>query len=172
VLHVDQPFDLADHRDDVLETGHACEIKLGGHRLGFLGDISPAGLKTFSLRGPAAVLEIDLGRLASAAQLTTHYAPQSTYPTIARDLNLIVAESVRWSDLASVVRASAGESLERLEYLDTYRDPQKDGPDTKRIHFSFTLRAADRTLTGPEADAIRDAVVTACREQHAAKLLA
>jgi phenylalanyl-tRNA synthetase beta chain len=82
-----------------------------------------------------------------------------------------VEEGVRWSDLAATVRLAAGAALERLEYLDTYRDPQKDGPGAKRLHFSFTLRAADRTLTGNEADAVRDAVVAACRERHAAKLL-
>ena len=78
---------------------------------------------------------------------------------------------MRWADLAAAVRIAAGPNLERLEYLDTYRDPQKDGADTKRLHFSFTLRAADRTLTGPEADAIRDAVVAACQREHGARLL-
>ena len=90
---------------------------------------------------------------------------------MARDLNLIVAESVRWADLAATVRSAAGKELERLEYLDTYRDPQKDGPDTKRLHFSFTLRASDRTFTGPEADGICDAIVAACQARHGAKLL-
>ncbi len=171
-LHIDQPLDLTDYQHDLLEAGRASELKLNGQRLGFLGDVSTAGLKAFSLRGPACILEIDLGRLAAAAKLITSYTPQSPYPTIARDLNLIVAESIRWDTLAATVNASAGPTLERLEYLDIYRDPQKDGPDTKRIHFSFTLRAADRTLTGPEADSIRDAVVTACHQQHGAKLLA
>jgi phenylalanyl-tRNA synthetase beta chain len=171
-LHVGQTFELADFQHELLEGGRASELKLQGERLGFLGELSPSGLKAFSLRGPAAVLEIDLGRLGKTAQLVTSYAPQSPYPTIARDLNLVVAESIRWADLAETVRSSAGPVLERMEYLDTYRDPQKDGPDTKRIHFSFTLRAADRTLTGPEADAIRDAIVAACQKQHGAKLLA
>jgi phenylalanyl-tRNA synthetase beta chain len=106
------------------------------------------------------------------ARLTPLYAPHSPYPTIARDLNLIVAEAVRWADLAATVRTAAGPELERLEYLDTYRNEPKDGPDTKRLHFSFTLRAADRTLTGPEADAIRDAIVAACHRKHGARLLA
>ncbi|MBW8884621.1 MAG: phenylalanine--tRNA ligase subunit beta, partial [Planctomycetia bacterium] len=97
--------------------------------------------------------------------------PQSPYPTIARDLNLIVAETVRWADLAATVRTAAGDALQQIEYLDTYRDPQKDGLSTKRLHFSFTLRAADRTLTGPEADAIRETIVAACQRQHGAKLL-
>src|SRR5262249_9602489 len=127
--------------------------------------------KTFNLRGPATVLELDVSLLEKRAHLTTTFAVPSPYPTITRDLNLIVAESVRWSGLSATARTAAGADLERLEYLDTYRDLQKDGPDTKRLLFSLTLRAKDRTLTGPEADAVRDAVVTACRERHQAKLL-
>jgi phenylalanyl-tRNA synthetase beta chain len=88
-----------------------------------------------------------------------------------RDLNLVVAESVRWSDLAATVRVAAGPALERLEYLDIYRDAQKDGPDFKRLHFSFTFRAPGSTLTGTEADAFRDSIVAACQQQHGAKLL-
>jgi len=170
-LHIRQALQLDDFRHDLLDAGRACELKLDGQRLGFLGDISAAGLKAFGLRGAATILEIDIGALASRATLVPAYAPQSPYPTIARDLNLIVAETVRWSDLAATVRTTAGDALERLEYLDTYRDPQKDGPNTKRLHFSFTLRAADRTLTGPEADAIRDAIVAACERKHGSKLL-
>jgi phenylalanyl-tRNA synthetase beta chain len=170
-LHIVEPLAVTDLRHDLLVPDRASELKVAGQRLGFIGDIAPSGLKAFSLRGPATVLELDLTALASRAKLSTTYQPQSPYPTVARDLNLIVAESVRWSDLAATVRSAAGAELERLEYLDTYRDPQKDGPDTKRLHFSFTLRAADRTLTGPEADAIRDSIVAACQAKHGAKLL-
>jgi phenylalanyl-tRNA synthetase beta chain len=154
-----------------LEAGRASELKLAGQRLGFLGDVSAAGLKAFSLREPASILEIDLSLLQSRARLIATYQPASAFPTIARDLNLTVPEEVRWNELAASVRRAAGPTLDRLEYLDTYRDPQKDGPDTKRLHFSFTLRAADRTLTGPEADALRDAIVAACQTQHGAKVL-
>lgn len=170
-LHVEQPLGLADYRHDLLSAGRASELSLGGQRLGFLGEVSPAGQKAFSLRGPATILEIDLSCLAQHAHLTTAYAAQSPYPTITRDLNLIVAESVRWADLSATVRAAAGASLERLQYLDTYRDENRDGPNTKRLTFSLTFRAADRTLTGPEADAAASAVVAACQQQHGAKLL-
>jgi phenylalanyl-tRNA synthetase beta chain len=170
-LHIAQPLEVANFSDELLAAGEAIELKLAGERLGFLGVVSPVAMKSFALRNPAAILEIDLSALSVRAKLIPKYKPQSPYPTIARDLNLIVAESVRWSNLASTVRSAAGAALERLEYLDTYCDPKKDGPDTKRLHFSFTLRAADRTLTGPEADAIRDAIIAACQKQHGAKLL-
>jgi phenylalanyl-tRNA synthetase beta chain len=170
-LHIEEPLEVTDFPHTLLAADRASELKLAGERLGFLGEVSASGLKAFSLRGPAAIVELNLEALGMRARLTTTYAPPSPYPTIARDLNLIVAESVRWADLAGTVAAAAGKVLERMEYLDTYRDAQKDGPDTKRLHFSFTLRAADRTLTGVDADAIRDAVVAACQERHGAKLL-
>jgi phenylalanyl-tRNA synthetase beta chain len=170
-LRIDEPLDASGFSHELLDEGKASELKLTDKRLGFLGELSASGLKAFSLRGPAAMLELDLDLLAARARLATTYEPQSQFPTIARDLNLIVKEEVRWAELAATAAQAVGADLERLEYLDTYRDPQKDGADTKRLHFSFTLRGKDRTLTGPEADAIRDAVVAACQERHGAKLL-
>jgi phenylalanyl-tRNA synthetase beta chain len=172
-LHVADPLELADQPDPLLTPGLSCRLLLGDQLLGFLAELSPAAHKTFSLRGPTTVVELDLGVLAQRARLATHYTPQSPYPTIARDINLIVAESVRWADIAATVRMTTGKDLERLECLDaTYRDPEKDGPGTKRLLFSFTLRPQDRTLTGTEADAVRDAVVAACSERHGSRLLA
>jgi phenylalanyl-tRNA synthetase beta chain len=171
-LHIAAPLELVDFRHNLLAADQACELKLGGKRLGFLGDLSPAGQKQLGLRGAAAILELDLAAIAVQSVLIPKYAPHSPYPTIARDINLIVAESVRWADLAATARSAAGPNLERLEYLDTYRDPQKDGPNTKRLLFSLTFRPADRTLTSHEADVLRDAVVAACQQGHGAKLLA
>ena len=147
------------------------ELQLAGKRLGFLGEVSPAGLKQFGLRKETAILEIDLGSLVPQAVLIPKFAPVSAFPTISRDLNLVVDEPLRWSELESVVRASAGEFLDAAEYLDTYRDTAKDGPGKKRLLFSLTLRAESRTLTSEEADQTRDSVVAACAAKFGAKLL-
>lgn len=147
------------------------ELQLAGKRLGFLGTVTAAGLKQFGLRKETAILEIELGSLVPLAVLIPKFAPVSAFPTISRDLNLIVDEPLRWSELESVVRASAGEFLDAAEYLDTYRDTAKDGPGKKRLLFSLTLRAQSRTLTSEEADQTRDAVVAACAAKFGAKLL-
>jgi phenylalanyl-tRNA synthetase beta subunit len=70
------------------------------------------------------------------------------------------------------VRAAAGELLEQLEYLETYRDPEADGPGKKRLLLSITLRSRTGTLTGSQAEDVRSRVVSACTEAHAARLLA
>jgi phenylalanyl-tRNA synthetase beta chain len=170
-FHPGATLEMVDARHDLLDKLQASELKLNGQTLGFLGTVSSSGLKQFGLKSAASVLELSLDVLAKGAVLIRKAQPQSPFPAIARDLNLIVAESLRWADLAGTVRAAAGKQLESLKYLDTYRDSKKDGEGKKRLLFSFSLRSQDRTLTAEEADAVRDAVVAACHQQHAAVLL-
>lgn len=156
----------------LLDSSRSARLLLDGELLGFLGEVSPVGKKAFGLRGAATVAEIDLRLLLARANMIPQHADFSNFPPMSRDLNLIVDEAVRWSDLEATVRASAGELLEAVRYAETYRDAQKDGPGKKRLLFSLALRSRARTLTGEEADAARDAVVSACQAKHGAVLLA
>lgn len=151
-----------------------CRLMLDGEPWGYLGELSPEGLARFDLRGRATVAEVRFDRLLEIACLVPKYAAVPAYPAIDRDLNFVVADSVRWSELAETVRSTAGEHLERIEYRETYRnakDPQL-GKERKSLLLSLRLRSHRGTLTGEEADAIRERIVAACREQHAAELRA
>jgi len=163
---------VEDYVCDLFEPGRGCRFKLGGEILGYLGEVSAAGLKQFGLRSPATVAELDMGVLASIAVLAPQHAPISDQPAISRDLNLILPEPVRWAELASTVRAAGGELVEDVSYQETYRDAERDGPDRKRVLFTVNLRDPQRTLTGEEADRVRDAVAAACEKQFNAALVA
>jgi phenylalanyl-tRNA synthetase beta chain len=126
----------------------------------------------FIKRNSATVAEIDLKVLEDAADLVPQHRELSQFPSISRDLNFIVDESLRWAALAEVVRQSAGECLEDVDFVETFRDSKRDGAGKKRMLLTVTLRSADRTLTSEEAHAIRDQIVTACGETHQAQLLA
>ena len=79
-------------------------------------------------------------------------------------------QRVRWAEVAATVRANCGPHFEDLLYRDTYRDPERLGPDKKSLLLSISLRSKEGTLTNQEADAIRDQIVAACREKHGAEL--
>ncbi|WP_425615182.1 phenylalanine--tRNA ligase subunit beta [Anatilimnocola sp. NA78] len=164
-------LEVVDYRHPLLLADQASELRLAGQRFGYLGKLSPAGLKQFGLRREATIVEFDLAALVPLAVLTPQYQPQISFPAIARDLNLVVDEPLRWSQLAATVKAAAGERLQGISYLDTYRDAEKDGTGKKRLLFSVQLRSAERTLTGEEADGIIQRIVTSCQEMHGAKLL-
>jgi phenylalanyl-tRNA synthetase beta chain len=156
----------------LLEPAQSCTLSIGDRPIGFVGQLAAKSLKQFGLRSAAVCAEINLEQFVEAANLTPQYSPLPAYPSMARDLNMVVDESLQWADLLNTVRSAAGPELDLVAYRETYRDPQKDGSDKKRLLFSITLRSLERTLTGEEADGIRDRIVAACADRHAAKLLA
>jgi phenylalanyl-tRNA synthetase beta chain len=165
-------FTVAGTDQPLFHPDRACQLLLNGQSLGYLGELSPPGLRQFELRAATVAAEIDLRVVARAAELVRKFSPLSPFPAITRDLNLVVDETVRWNALSTAAQAAGGPWLEAIEYRETYRDPAKDGPRKKRLLLSLVLRSPDRTLTSEEADGVRNAVVTACHTQLGAVLLA
>ena len=116
--------------------------------------------------------EVKLSLLIDAADLVPQCKPQSPYPAVARDVNLVVDEAVRWANVANTVSQHAKPYFEGLEYRDTYRDPQRLGSGKKSLLFAISLRSAEGTLTSQQADEVRDRIVAACRAAHGAELRA
>ncbi|MBM4090761.1 MAG: phenylalanine--tRNA ligase subunit beta [Planctomycetes bacterium] len=171
-LHIREPLIMAAASLPLLDGQRQCCLQLGDRTLGYVGEVSSEGLKQCGLRAAATVMELDLSVLAAHATLIPWYQELSPYPAIARDINLIVDESVQWSGMQRTIRQAAGPLLESLQFHEVYRDPKKDGPGRKRLLFSINLRSAERTLTNEQADQIRQAIVDACQARHRAELLA
>jgi len=157
---------------DLLDPVRSCCLKIDGQLCGYLGEVTPAGLKRFGLRGSATIAELRVDLLCSLAQLISKYQPQSAFPAVTRDINLIADDSVRWVDIEATARENGGGLLEQAEFKEIYRDIDKDGVGKKRLLFTLTFRSSDRTLTSEEVDTIRDTIVTASSAAHETALLA
>ncbi|HEY2827761.1 MAG TPA: phenylalanine--tRNA ligase subunit beta, partial [Pirellulales bacterium] len=165
-------LEVVDYQHELFRQGRAVELRIGGTKIGYLGEVSVAALKKFELREPTTVAEVKIEALEGIARLVSQAAELSAYPAVMRDLNLVVDEKVRWADLAATVRGAAGNELENIEYRDTYRDPQRLGSGKKSQLLTIALRRKDRTLTNTEADQVRDQIVAACQKAHGAMLRA
>jgi phenylalanyl-tRNA synthetase beta chain len=154
----------------LFDAGAACRLDLDGKALAHIGRLDDEGCKQFELRSATVVAELCLNPLIERARLITTSRPQSPYPPVGRDLNLVVDDSVRWADVASTVCENCGPLFESLQYADTYRDPQRLGPGKKSLLMNLTLRSQEGTMTNQQADEIRDKIVAACRDKHGAEL--
>jgi phenylalanyl-tRNA synthetase beta chain len=163
-------------KQKLLDEARSAELRVrhGGKRLllGYLGEVSDSGLKSFDLRGGSTVAEIKLNTLGEIAELIPQYRQPPVFPAVTRDLNLVVDEAVAWADLSHTARAAAQPFAERLELVDVYRDAQRLGAGKKSLLVSLVLRSSAGTLTGDEADAAQGRVVAACRQAHGAQLRA
>ncbi|HEY1784813.1 MAG TPA: phenylalanine--tRNA ligase subunit beta, partial [Pirellulales bacterium] len=161
----------------LLETDRSSELWLtfdgkNEHLLGYLGEVGAHGRKEFDLRGPATIAEIKLSVLHEISQLIPQAARLSAFPAVSRDLNLVVDEAVPWADVAQTVRQAAAPHAEQLALQDVYRSPERLGLGKKSLLLTLTLRSAEGTLTGEEADSIREKIVAACAQRHGAQLRA
>ncbi len=125
--------------------------------LGWMGTLSAATQKAFDLRKPLAVCELDLSALASLPSGPQRYRPLPAFPEVARDIAMVVDESVAWSDIESFARAwQAHEPLrdpnETPRFNSVFRGKQV-APGKKSVAFSIVYRAPDRTLTDEEVNA-------------------
>lgn len=156
----------------LLDAERSCELKLQSALLGWIGEVDADATELFSLRNRCTVAEIDLAVLGSVAKLIAQHQPLSPFPAVSRDFNFVVDEGLAWSSLEETVRTSSGPLLESLKYRETFRDPKRDGPGKKRVLLSVTLRSADATLTGEQADEVCKLIIVGCKQLHSADLLA
>ena len=169
-LGVPAQLEIVDVSGDFFRQGKCGELRLADERLGYLGEVSDSARKTLGLRAETVVAEIRIALLQQQANLIPQAHALSPYPAVARDLNFEVEEGLRWAQLAETVRQSAGEYVEAIKYLETYRDEERLGEGRKSLVLKMVLRKVDGTLTGEEADEVRSRVEAACRDQYGAVL--
>ena len=143
-----------------LRRDRGARVVLDGVTVGHLGELSPRAARRVGLSGDWVVFEVRADALCAAAVLDAPYRPVPRFPAVERDLAWVVDEPVTWARIESAVRAAAGAVLASVRPFDVFRGPQV-GAARKSIALRLELRAADRTLTGEEAEACVLAVVRA-----------
>lgn len=126
-------------------------LLLGDQPLGYFGVIAPAMQQGFSLAVPVVAAELDASALLPHFPPRVRVTPLPTFPSIERDLSLILSEQTTW---AHVERALAEQPVPRLEdwtFVGTYRGPQA-GPGRKSLTLRLRFRDPQRTLRHEEID--------------------
>jgi len=154
-----------------LATDQAAEVLLDDEPIGMVGSATKESAAAFELDFSPTVAEIHFGRLIEAARLEPAYRPLPQYPAIARDLAIVVEETVRWADVEKAVASAGVAEVESLEPLDVYRGQQVPA-GKKSIALRLVLRRASGTLTHDEAAAMQARILDALQSRLGAVLRA
>jgi phenylalanyl-tRNA synthetase beta chain len=168
-LHIAAPLASSPVEIAMLAKGRAAELRVGQAHLGYLGEVDPARLQEFELKGACSAAELELDVLLSEAVLVAQYRPMPPFPGVVRDLSLVVARELPWGELCETVVGAAGPTLEAVQYLDTFRGGNLP-EDQQSVHFSMAFRHPERTLTGEEVEAAVRTVIGACEARFQARL--
>jgi len=145
--------------------GRCAELLVGGTVVGYAGELHPRVCAALELPARSCAMELDVDALPPAGVPVA--PPISAFPPVLVDLALVVTEEVPAAEVAAAVREGAGELVEHVRLFDVYTGaPVPAG--SKSLAFALTLRAADRTLTGEEANAARDAALALAAQRTGA----
>ncbi|MGB0723649.1 MAG: phenylalanine--tRNA ligase subunit beta [Gammaproteobacteria bacterium] len=149
-----------------LHPGQTARIEYQGRGVGWLGVLHPATEKALGLDAPAVVFELDLATVEKAR--VPAFAPLSRFPSIRRDLAVLVDESVS-ADALIESASSVDPLVAAASVFDIYRGK---GIETglKSVAMSLILLDSSRTLTDQDVDRVIGLAVENLRDKHGAQL--
>ncbi|MBS2025573.1 MAG: phenylalanine--tRNA ligase subunit beta [Deltaproteobacteria bacterium] len=146
-----------------LHPAAAASVWLGGSgfgetRVGTFGELHPLVAQAFDVPANTLVAELDWEPLSAKAQLVPQSQGVPRFPSVQRDLALVVDAIVPAAKLLAEIRAADASGLLRnAELFDLYRGAQV-AAGKKSVAISLLLRAEDRTLTDADAEGLMAAV--------------
>lgn len=155
-----------------MHPGRTASIQLnteqGSISLGVIGQIHPALQQELDL-DDTYIMEIELAPLYEHAEFNISYNTLPRYPSISRDIAVVVDESIAAAELVRLARNTAGQWLESIQVFDLYVG-ERLGAGKKSIALSLIYRHAERTLTDEEVSELHAKVVQALGESFEAEL--
>jgi phenylalanyl-tRNA synthetase beta chain len=160
---------------EYLEPGRAAAVMVddgaGAQRIGIVGQLSSkvAAARDLPAGEDIYVGELDLDLLARVTpREVLQVRPLPRYPSIVRDLSVLVDEALPAATVRGTIRSAAPATLVSIREFDRYRG--KGIPEgCISLSLRLTFRSADRTLTDAEADEAMADVLAALRRAHRAE---
>ncbi len=150
------------------QTG--AQIMVNSQPIGIAGIVGKAVKEEFDFKdiSPCAA-EMDFEHLMAFDKDEFEVKPIPRFPSIKRDLSIIVDEAIRWSDIIDGIESKASEELEDINFVGVYRG--KGIPaGRKSVTLSLQFRDEQGTLTHETVDDFQTAIVEALAKSVGAVL--
>ena len=152
-----------------LVGGRAAQLIINDRAIGVFGQLAPAIAEARELPPDEVYVgEIDLDALTAASPAETlRTAALPRYPSVVRDLSILVADTLSAATVRGTIRAAAPDTLIQVREFDRY---QGRGVPEGNVSLSFrlTFQSPERTLTDEDVQAGMDGIVAALVREHQA----
>jgi len=153
-----------------LHPGRSCSIKVNGEVIGSAGELHPAVISAYELRGDISLFEINnLNPLIRSIPSKIVFRQLPRFPYVERDISILVHREVTVAQIREIIAGLNTDIIESIRLFDIYTGRQIP-PDKKSIAFTIRYRASDRTLTDDEVNEIHSKIIDALEDNIKAEL--
>ncbi|MBI2869263.1 MAG: phenylalanine--tRNA ligase subunit beta [Chloroflexi bacterium] len=142
--------------DEGLHPGKQLAIVAGGKRVGVLGEVHPGVRDAFEIAEPVYLLEVNVSGLLSLLGEPPLFQPIPRFPSVTRDLALVVDYGVAHQQVYDVM--SSFPLVRQVTVFDVYAGKQVP-PGKKSLAYRIVYQAADHTLTDDEVNNVQQQVL-------------
>ncbi|MCD6452805.1 MAG: phenylalanine--tRNA ligase subunit beta [Dehalococcoidales bacterium] len=142
--------------DASLHPNKQVAIVVGGTRVGIIGELHPEVLQAFEIGDTVALFEINLPRLLSIIPSYRMYQPVARFPTVERDIALIVDDKVTHQKVTDIIQSLP--LVIRVTLFDVYSGKQVPA-GKKSLAYRLTFQSPSHTLTDKEVDRVQQKIL-------------
>ncbi|MEZ5008796.1 MAG: phenylalanine--tRNA ligase subunit beta [Chitinophagales bacterium] len=129
------------------------------------GLLKKSVLKKLAIEQPVYYAEFNWSVILEAARnAKTTYSPLPKYPSIRRDLALLVDNSTSFKTIKGIGKQYGKQILRDIDLFDSYQDKKMDA-DKKSYAISFIFRDDHKTLSDKEVDKIMSNLMNAYQKE-------
>lgn len=148
--------------------GRTAWIKHHDAVIGVIGQIHPRKQNNLDLEATYS-FELDLDYLLEQLPEKLSYTPLPKFPSIQRDLAIVVAKEVMAGDVASTIKEAGSTLLTSVQLFDVYEgDRIEEGK--KSLAFALIYQDPEKTLTDEDVSRVHDRVVKELENKWSAEL--
>jgi phenylalanyl-tRNA synthetase beta chain len=135
-----------------LRQGQAASIALAdGSVIGSMGRLSDQLASAYKFRQPVYVAELDLTTLLESSPRTIQYHPLPRYPSVVRDLTLLLDRHLAFAELQNAIESEHQADYSGVKLVGTYEGTNI--PEGKRsLTIRIEYRSEERTLRDDEIE--------------------
>jgi phenylalanyl-tRNA synthetase beta chain len=138
-----------------LHPGKSAKIMIGNEEAGYLGELHPDFREKLEVSKRVYLFEFDLEKLSASENYTKKkFTALPKFPSVRRDIALIVDEDVPVGEILKEIRKIESELIEEVSVFDVFKGGSVQ-KGKKSVAVSLILRALDRTLTDLEVDEVK-----------------
>jgi phenylalanyl-tRNA synthetase beta chain len=124
----------------------------------YLGKLHPAVAAHYKLKKSVYLLEINLGLLFELLKPSRKYQPLPKYPSVDRDIAMIVSADIPYQSIREVIVKSAGNLAERVELFDLFSG-QGISPGHYSLAVHVVYRDSNKTLSDEDVNRLHAQVL-------------
>ncbi len=168
LLGINEKVEFVQGKQAGMHPGRTAFITINEQEIGFLGQIHPSVQADLDLN-ETYVFELSLEKLFAQVKESVRYESLPRYPSVSRDIALVVDENISAGALQKTIQHAGGDLLKEVDVFDVYAGEHL-AKGKKSIAFSLLYINREQTLTEDEVTTVHERILKELKDQYDAQL--